>query len=186
MNESDRLLRNEQRLTLCYPPFALRARQVISALEDLHFRPRIQEAWRSLATHEQQKASGVSWSKWSFHCAMTPSGKPDSLAVDLLDDDYPAPGPQHDWPASFRRYLVYLAAVAVPAGLETGIQWSLHDPKLDAEIARVRTLMGTPGAQVYPGGTCYTGEFGVDPTHLEPGGHFTMAAAMAGRRPWTT
>lgn len=173
MTDLDRLARNSMRLKTCNPGFALRAQRLIILLEQHGFRPRIDQSFRTPAEHEQQLAAGTSQSSWSFHMATTPDGRPDALAVDLLDDDYPMPAnDQRQWPATFRAYLLTLASLAAGLGLETGLSWGLSAQ----ERQQLAAALATDPLR-------YEGPCGWDPTHCEPR-DLTLAAAKAGRRPW--
>ena len=116
--------------------------------------------------------AGTSLSSWSFHMALTADGKPDALAVDLLDDDYPVPDAhQHLWPQHFRDYLLTLASLAANYDLHTGIAWELHQQDRIA----LATALGTDPLS-------YTGPIGFDPTHVEPRS-LSLIAAKVGKRP---
>jgi hypothetical protein len=70
--------------------------------------------WRSIAAQEAAFAAGHSKLKFGFHNVTGANGRPEALAVDLLDDDAPVnPG---------KPYLLRLAAAAGDAGLVSGIQ----------------------------------------------------------------
>lgn len=173
MTDEARHERNIRRARECHPAFAVRVIRLIADLERESFRPRIQDAWRSPAAQAGNVASGTSSVRWSFHQATTPEGKPDALAVDLIDDDYPVPArDQRVWPVRFRQYLLWLAALARGYELETGIAWGLSA----AERRALQTAMTTDPLT-------YTGEIGWDPTHVEPR-DLTLAAAKRGVRPW--
>jgi hypothetical protein len=172
MTEDARKARNAARLTTCYPPFASRIVALIAELEWRSFRPRIDQSWRTSLEHDQQVAAGTSHSSWSFHMATTVDGKPDALAVDLLDDDYPVPDAhQHLWPQHFRDYLLTLASLAANYDLHTGIAWDLP---AEARI-RLATALGTDPLS-------YDGPIGFDPTHIEPRS-LSLIAAKVGKRP---
>lgn len=163
MKEADRLARNKARLQELYPTFRNRLKRVIAELEADGLRPRIQDAWRS--PEDQRKAYETGHSKllFGFHNVTGAEGTPESLAVDLLDDDSPM--------ASRRPYLLRLAAAAQHAGLYTGIRFGLPaalGAAVDAAIA----------AQEWDANI----KIGWDPTHVEPTG-ITVANARAGRRP---
>lgn len=152
------------------PEFGRRIALIIAELEGLGFRPRIQDAWRSPALQLAAFQSGHSKVRWGFHNATTLDGKPDSLAVDLLSEDYPVPGHQHDWPQTFRDYLFAVARAAQRQNLETGITWVV-EPE---QRAAIHACIDDPTKT-------YAGELGWDPTHIEPA-TITTAAARAGRR----
>src|SRR5215213_8106713 len=89
MKETARKERNQQRLTECFPAFAQKVQAVIDDLEGQGFRPRIQDAHRSVADQLKALKGGFSKVKFGFHNVTGANGKPESLAVDLLDDDHP-------------------------------------------------------------------------------------------------
>lgn len=163
MNEADRKKRNEDRLKELYPTFRTRLKNVISTLEAAGLRPRIQDAWRSPADQKKAYDSGHSKLLYGFHNVTSSTGTPESLAVDLLDDDSPVnPG---------KPYLLQLAAAAEKAGLVTGIRWGVPAkliPGIDTAIANKDW-----SAPV---------KVGWDPTHVQPT-DVTVAEAKAGKRP---
>lgn len=163
MNEPARRQRNAARLQQLFPTFAARVAAVIAELEDEGWRPRIQDAWRSIASQEAAFAAGHSKLKFGFHNVTGADGRPEALAVDLLDDDAPLnPG---------KPYLLRLAAAAANAGLGSGIRWGLTSRMAQA----IDTAIGNREWQAPV-------KVGWDPTHLEPRG-LTVAQARAGRRP---
>jgi hypothetical protein len=89
MTEPARRARNKQRQTELFPTFATRIKAIIAALEADGLRPRIQDAWRS--PEDQRKAFEAGHSKllFGFHNVTAADGTPESLAVDLLDDNHP-------------------------------------------------------------------------------------------------
>jgi hypothetical protein len=119
MNEKDRKKRNQDKLQECYGPFARVIRAVLSDLEDQGLRPRIQESFRSLQDQLTAYNNGNSKVTFGFHNVTDEDGNPESLAVDVLDDDAP------EKPS--RSYLLKLAAAARRYGLETGILWGLPE-----------------------------------------------------------
>jgi hypothetical protein len=162
MKEPDRIARNKQRLSECFPTFAARVTAVIREMESLGFRPRIQDAHRSIEDQRKAFETGHSKVLFGFHNVTGANGKSESLAVDLLDDDNPGdPVP--------RKYLITLAAVAQKHGLHSGIFFNCPDkPALQKAID---ALDFDPNIKM-----------GFDPTHLEPTG-ITIAQAQAGQRP---
>ncbi len=163
MNEAARQQRNTQRLQELYPTFAARVAAALQELEDEGWRPRIQDAWRSVAAQEAAFAAGHSKLKFGFHNVTGATGRPEALAVDMLDDDAPLnPG---------KPYLLRLAAAAEQAGLVSGIRWGLS-PKLRRAIDTAIALREWQAPV----------KIGWDPTHLEPLG-LTVAQARAGARP---
>ena len=163
MKEADRINRNQTRLLELYPTFRARVKKAIIALEAQGIRPRIQDGWRSPEDQRKAYDSGNSKLLFGFHNVTSTDGKPESLAVDMLDDDAPL--------NVDRPYLLQLAAAAEKAGLTTGIRWGLPanlSAAIDTAIADQDW-----GANV---------KVGWDPTHVQPTG-ITVAEAKAGRRP---
>lgn len=163
MKEADRIARNKERLTQLYPTFAARLARVIARLESDGVRPRIQDAWRS--PQDQRKAFDTGHSKllYGFHNVTSKDGKPESLAVDMLDDDAPL--------VKGIPYALRLAAAAEAEGLSTGIRWGLTQKQksaIDQAIAKKDWL-----AKVAIGWDAY---------HCEPTG-ITVAQAKMGKRP---
>ena len=164
MKEADRVARNKQRLAECFPAFTKRVARVIKDMEDLGFRPRIQDAHRTIADQLKAFNGGFSDVKFGFHNVTGANGKPESLAVDLLDDDSPlSPG---------RKYLITLASVAKKQGLNSGIFFRL---KTAAERKALQDAIDNLNFDLKI-------RIGFDPTHLEPTG-ITIAAAKNGDRP---
>lgn len=163
MDETARQARNAARLAECWPGFAVKVRAVLTEMESAGYRPRIQAGYRSPADQLAAFVSKHSDLKYGFHNCTGPRGEFESLAVDVLDDDYPL--------ASRSSYLLHLAAAAERQGLTTGIRWGLPEglrEGIDDAIAA-----GNWNAPV---------KLGWDPTHMEPTG-ITVAAAQAGARP---
>ncbi len=162
MKEADRLARNKQRLAECFPTFAKRVADVIADMEALDFRPRIQDAHRSIADQKKAFDAGHAHVLFGFHNVTGAGGKSESLAVDMLDDDHPV-GPVT------RKYLITLASVAQKHKLHSGIFFDCPDRK--ALQAAIDALNFDTHIKM-----------GFDPTHLEPTG-LTIAEAKAGKRP---
>ena len=164
MKEPERLERNTQRLLELYPTFAARLTLVISDLEQASFRPRIQDAWRSPEDQLKAYLAGHSELRYGFHNVTGVDGTKESLAVDLLDDDFPL--------EPRRSYLIRLAAVSEKHGLMTGIRFGLKTAKLmqavDTAIAK-----GDWEAAI---------KIGWDPTHVQPTG-ISVEQAGKGKRP---
>jgi hypothetical protein len=163
MTEQARIKRNQDKLSELFSRFATRIESVIQDLQALGIRPRIQEAYRSPEAQLIAFNSGTSKLKFGFHNITGDDGKPESLAVDLLDDDRPL--------APSTNYLLRLATVAETHGLETGVLWGLP-PKLQDGV-RQALASGDFGAKV---------KVGWDPTHIQPRG-ITVAEAKQGKRP---
>lgn len=162
MKEADRKARNKQRLSECFPAFAKRVEAVIKDLEAQGFRPRIQDAHRSLADQLKAFKNGFSKTKFGFHNIMGAGGKSESLAVDLLDDDKPL--------TPTRKYLILLAGAARAHGLHSGI-FFLPTAFHKAINKAIDENNFNPSIKI-----------GFDPTHLEPTG-ITVAQAKDGKRP---
>jgi hypothetical protein len=167
MQEAARKARNQQRLTECFPTFAARVAAVIADMEAQGFRPRIQDAHRTIAQQIADFNAGHSTVKFGFHNVTGANGKPESLAVDMLDDDHPTGDPP-------RKYMITLASVGQKHGLHSGIFFFKHEPPpgtRQALQAAVDNLNFDPHIVI-----------GFDPTHLEATG-VTIAQAQAGQRP---
>lgn len=163
MNEESRRARNAQRLAELHSTYAGRIGRLISQLEAAGYRPRIQDAWRSPESQLAAFEAGTSKLTFGFHNLTTADGRPDSLAVDLLDDDSPL--------ASRTAYLLQLAAAARTVQCQTGIGWGLPQRLRDAVQEAIAS--GNWNAAV---------KVGWDPTHVEPA-DVTLAEARAGKRP---
>src|SRR5690349_3402199 len=130
MKEQARIERNKQRLGECFPAFAKRVAGVIKDMEKLGFRPRIQDAHRTIKDQLKAFNNGFSDVKFGFHNVTGKNGKPESLAVDLIDDDHPLTSP--------RKYVISLANVAQKNGLNSGIFFRL---KTAAERKSLQTAI---------------------------------------------
>src|SRR5262245_19127281 len=118
MKEAARKARNKERLGECFLAFAKRVERVIAEMEDEGFRPRIQDAHRTIKAQHDAVKNGFSTVKFGFHNVTGAGGKPDSLAVDLLDDDSPL--------SPSRKYVITLASVAQKQKLHSGIFFRLE------------------------------------------------------------
>ena len=138
-------------------------RKVIRTLEADGIRPRIQDAWRSVADQKKAYDSGHSKLLFGFHNVTGAGGRPEALAADLLDDNSPLrPG---------KSYLLRLAAAAEQAGLITGIRWDVPKQLVVGIDRAIATKDWNANVKI-----------GWDPTHVEPR-DVTVAQARAGRRP---
>jgi hypothetical protein len=163
MQERARQARNAQRLAELHSAFARRMQRIIAALESDGYRPRIQDGWRSPQSQLEAFERGNSKLKFGFHNATAANGRPESLAVDLLDDDFPL-NPRSD-------YLLHLAAAALATRCQTGIAWGLP-----TELRRsIATAISNKDWNARL-------KIGWDPTHVEPA-DVTVAEARAGKRP---
>ncbi len=163
MEESKRKKRNTDRLAECFPAFASRVAAVISDMEAQGFRPRIQSAHRSIADQLKAFNGGFSKVRFGFHNVTNVSSAPESLAVDLLDDDRPL--------NPTREYLIRLAATAQRHGVETGIFFSLPQSLRKGLADAIANLDFKSPVKM-----------GFDPTHIQVTG-ITIAEAKAGKRP---
>jgi hypothetical protein len=138
---------------------------VIKEMEALGFRPRIQAAHRTIADQKKAHDQGFSHVLFGFHNVTGKGGKPEALAVDMLDDDHP------DETVS-RKYLVTLASVAQKQGLRSGIFFDLEPP---AARKALQDAIDEHNFDIKI-------KIGFDPTHLEANG-LSIADAEAGKRP---
>ena len=163
MTEDDRKARNAEKLAQLYPTFAKRISKVVAALEAAGIRPRIQDAYRSPADQLIAFNKGNSKLKFGFHNVTGNGGNPESLAVDLLDDDSPL--------SMTTAYFLRVAVAAEKNGLVSGIRFGLSAGLrvgIDVAIA----------AKNYAAAV----KVGWDPTHIEPTG-ITPTEARGGKRP---
>lgn len=163
MNEAARKQRNRQRLSECFPAFAEKLKAVIADMEAEGFRPRIQDAHRTIEDQLIAYKAGRSKVKFSFHNITGKTGKPEALAVDMLDDNNPLDPP--------RRYLFKLAAVAQAHGLQTGIFFDLPANLRRGLAEAIKDQDLDPSVKI-----------GFDPTHVEVTG-ISISEAKAGKRP---
>ena len=163
MEETARKQRNKQRLTECFPAFAKRVEAVLKDMEDQGFRPRIQDAHRTIADQEKAFKNGFAKVRFGFHNVTGADGKSEALAVDILDDNKPL--------NPTRKYMILLAASAQAHGLRSGIFFSL--PQSLRKGLRKAIEDRNFNASV---------KIGFDPTHVEVDG-ISIAEAKAGKRP---
>lgn len=163
MNEAARKQRNQQRLTECFPKFAQRVEAVIKDLEAQGFRPRIQDAHRSIADQLIAFKNGFAKVKFGFHNVTGANGKSEALAVDLLDDDKPL-NPS-------RKYIILLAEAAQAHGLHPGSFFGLPQTLRAGLSKAIQEHNFDPKIKI-----------GFDPTHIEVTG-ISIAEAKAGKRP---
>jgi hypothetical protein len=163
MTEDERKARNRARLAECTPAFRKKVAAILADLEGHGLRPRIQEGWRSPARQRQLLADGFTKVRWGMHNATTENGKPDSLAVDILDDDHPN--------KEGTRFLLMLAASAKAHGCVTGIAWGLSQEDRDT----IRSAIASRSFDAHV-------EVGWDPCHVQIGG-ISVVEARNGARP---
>jgi hypothetical protein len=164
VTEPARIQRNTAKVLELHPAFGARIVKLIAVMEAAGYRPRIQQAYRSIEEQQKNVAKGVSEVVWSFHNATDPDGTPSALAVDLLDDDSPL--------RPRMAYLMRLAIECRPLLLQTGILWGMSAgprEQLAAAIAARRFDWVGPMT-------------GWDPLHVQPS-DVTLAQAKHGARP---
>jgi hypothetical protein len=163
MDEANRRARNDSMLGELYPAFRVRVQALLKALENDGYRPRIQEAWRSVADQladYQAKRSAV---QYGFHNVTSADGTKESLAADIYDDDNPvSPNPD---------YILHLAAEAQSNDLISGVRWGLSDE--DSALIDVALANKNWDAKV---------KIGWDPLHVQVTG-MTIQEAKQGKRP---
>lgn len=171
MNEQARQQRNTSRMAELHPNFAQRIGFIIRDLEALAYRPRIQEAYRSPAKQKEAFNNGRSKLEFGFHNVTGLDGRPESLAVDLLDDDNPLNPSRH--------YLLHLAHIAGKYNCNTGILWGLPSSIQESLILEIQAV----GEDVHRTRPIPENlKIGWDPTHVEPS-DITVGAAKNGHRP---
>ena len=164
MIEQQRQKRNQERLLELYPAFHKRLTKVITELEAMDVRPRIQDAYRSPADQMIAYNSGHSQLKFGFHNVTGKNGQKESLAVDMLDDDNPM--------SLSISYLLKLAWASEKNGLKTGIRFGIKSQVLiDGINAAIAAKNWSANVKV-----------GWDPSHVEPTG-ISVSEAKAGKRP---
>lgn len=163
MTEEQRKERNTQKLTECNPIFRRKVAAILEDLECHGWRPRIQEAWRSPTRQKQLLADGFTKVRWGMHNATTEDGNPDSLAVDILDDNQPN--------KESTRFLLILATSAKAHACVTGIDWGLAQE--DRDTIRSAIASRDFDAKI---------ELGWDPCHVQIRG-ISAQEARAGVRP---
>ena len=163
MTEQKRLERNSIRLKECHSVFGSALKKVISALESDGVRPRIQDAWRSPEDQLKAFKSGHSQLKFGFHNVTSAAGKPESLAVDLLDDSSPLN------PST--KYVLRLTPAAQKHGLNTGAFFGLPVHLRNALQDAIDTKNFDAALKI-----------GWDPCHVQVTG-ITPTEAKSGKRP---
>lgn len=168
MTEPGRRQRNIEKLEELNPAFRLRVQAIIADLEAVGYRPRIQVAFRGAAAQALALGKGASTVSWSMHQAETRDGKPDALAVDLLDDDAPRkPGGP---------YLLRLAAIARRRRCITGILWGKRGAPMTVD--RIAAIEAAILAERWDAPV----RVGFDPCHVQPA-EISLSQARAGARP---
>jgi hypothetical protein len=163
VDEVARKTRNSQRLNELHQVFARRVSSIIAELEADGYRPRIQDAWRSPEAQLAAFKSGNSKLEFGFHNVTGVDGQKESLAVDLLDDDFPL--------NSRIGYLLRLAGAALKHECQTGVKWGLPLQMQQAIDDAISSRNWNASLKI-----------GWDPTHIEPT-DVTVSAAKDGKRP---
>ncbi len=163
MIEADRRSRNVNMLAEMYPAYRVRLQAVLTELESLGYRPRIQQAWRSIADQLDAYRRGYSQVQYGFHNVTGANGTKEALAADVLDDDQPLTAKTH--------FMLHLLAAAEKNGLTTGIRWGLSDDKVKAINDAIAS--GNWNVPIH---------VGWDPLHVEIAG-ISIAEAKQGKRP---
>ena len=163
MKEIYRKKRNQERLKELYPAFSRQIAKVITDLELVGLRPRIQDAWRSQQDQLRAFNEGHSKLKFGFHNITGQNGEKQSLAVDLLDDDAPV--------NMGTAYILRVTATAEKYGLTTGVRWGLPSKLANAVDAAISAATWNVPVKV-----------GWDPVHIESA-NFTVAQAKGDERP---
>jgi len=163
VKDADRLLRNETRLTEMHPAFRVLVVRILKELEENGYRPRIQEAWRSLDRQLELFKGGYSKTTFGYHNLTAEDGTKEAFAADILNDDDPFGRPLD--------YILHLVAAAERNGCTTGIRWGFTDEKsiiIDQALADENWQ-----AQL---------QIGWDPFHVQIEG-ITFEELRAGKRP---
>lgn len=163
MTEEKRRERNVQRMRELHPEFRVRIDWILHELEAAGFRPRIQDAWRSITDQLRAYNTGHSKLMYGFHNVTAEDGSPEALACDILDDD----NPLHP----SRPYVLRLAAIAKRAKCNTGVFWGLDDRQ------KAMVMDAIVGEDWYA-----DVRVGWDPCHVEPD-DLTVDEARRGKRP---
>jgi hypothetical protein len=116
--EETRRQQNAQRLQKISPTIRPAVALVIADMEADGHRPLIHEnVHRTIAEQLQMVRRGVSKTRYSYHNATTPDGRPDSLAADIVDAD-------QLWNVE-RRFWMDLCRHALARGLRSGYFFGL-------------------------------------------------------------
>ncbi len=108
----------EKKLLSLNPSLRSRVEQVLAALRDQGFQPKIFFGWRSVAVQQELYRKGVTKVKFSFHNAQKPDGTPNSYAADIVDARW-------GWEksAELHGFWTALGNAAKGAGLVWGGDW---------------------------------------------------------------
>lgn len=163
MDEQTRLKLNRERLELLHPTIRTKVKAVLMDMQGHQLRPVLASStFRSPAEQLKLYNTGRSKVKWGFHCAVSPTGKPESLAADIIDADL-------GWNAS-QRFWLMLGSSAMAHGMTWGGLWGLPD-------SIERGLLKAISDKVWDKPV----KLGWDVAHIETK-RVTIAEAKAGKR----
>ncbi len=108
---------SDPRLDQLDPRIHLKVAAVLSDLAGHGWKPKIAEAYRTVASQRRKKAAGTSTVDWSFH-NHTIHGKPAALASDIVDERYLWNIPQD------HQFWKDLGSSAKAHGLKWGGDWN--------------------------------------------------------------
>lgn len=163
-SETRRARVNSERLLKMYPVQARRVAAVIKDLEGHKYRPLIDaQVYRSAAQQADLVRRGHSKVYYSFHNVTGKTGRPESLAADVVDA-------AKFWDAD-RAFWMKLNSSAHAHSSTTGVAWGLST----ANRARLAAAIAGKNWD-------YKGLLGWDTAHVEPRG-LTISQAKKGARP---
>lgn len=149
-------------------------RRILHSMKRRGWRPRVQQAWRSPAEQLRKLKKKTSKVAWSFHNATRRmTGKPEALAVDVIDDKKLYRPPKLFW--------FHLAQLAQKNGMETGIAWGVKGKAKREAIQEAIDFSMILDPERF---ARYTKKIriGWDPGHCQPAG-VKLSAARKGWRP---
>jgi len=147
-------------LAQVHPALRPRIQLILQSLQVRGCSPRIREAWRSQNDQARLYASGQSNVTWSFHNAQDRDGKPEALAVDIVEDGADSPA-----------FPLMLAAAVRAEDLCWGGVWGLTKRQREIVWAAVDARAWDACVRL-----------GTDPQHVEING-ITLIQARSGERP---
>ncbi len=75
----------QKKLDSLHPEFRLKVENMLAALKEQGFKPKVFYGWRSQKVQARLLKEGKSRVSFSFHNAQLPTGRPNSYAVDIID-----------------------------------------------------------------------------------------------------
>jgi hypothetical protein len=166
--EARRVSQNASCIAKMSPVMRPKIRAVLTDMESAGFKPIIDLAvYRTPAEQLKLYRAGHSKVTYSYHNATSKSGKPDSLAADIVDQRFGWTGkaPRLYWFLLARSGLVHDLYSGSHFGLSTSQRTKFRAALVLRDLA-------------------YSGPIGWDPAHLEPRG-LSLAKAKAGLRPYS-